>query len=40
MNNEKLIQAINGHLETMTESELVMTLKYIHALKDFREVKA
>jgi len=40
MNNEKLIQAINGHLETMTESELVMTLKYIHALKDLREVTA
>ena len=39
MNNE-VIQAINRHLETMTESELVMTLKYIHALKDFREVEA
>ena len=40
MNEQKLIQAINGHLETMTESELVMTLKYTHALKDFREVRA
>ena len=40
MNEQKLIQAINRHLETMTESELVMTLKYIYALKDFREVKA
>lgn len=39
MNNE-VIQAINRHLETMSESELVMTLKYIHALKDFREVTA
>lgn len=36
MNNE-VIRAINRHLETMTEEELVMTLKYIHALKDFRE---
>ena len=32
--------AIINHLQTMTESELVMTLKYIHALKDFREVTA
>ena len=40
MNEQKLIQAINGHLETMTENELVMTLKYIHALMDFREVTA
>lgn len=39
MSNE-VIQAINRHLETMSESELVMTLKYIHALKDFREVTA
>ena len=38
MNNE-VIQAINRHLETMTEEERVMTLKYIHALKDFREVR-
>jgi len=38
--NNEVIQAINRHLETMTENELVMTLKYIHALKDFREVTA
>lgn len=30
--------AIINHLQTMTEQERVMTLKYIHALKDFREV--
>ena len=29
--------SIIGHLQTMTEEERVMTLKYIHALKDFRE---
>lgn len=40
MKNNELIQAINCHLETMTEEELIMTLKYIHALKDFREVTA
>jgi len=39
MNNE-VIQAINRHLKTMTKSELVMTLKYIHALKDLQEVTA
>ena len=32
--------AIINHLQTMTEEERVMTLKYIHALKDFREVPA
>ena len=36
--NNEVIQAINRHLETMTEEEQIMTLKYIHALKDFREV--
>lgn len=40
MNEQKLIQGINRHLETLTEEELIMTLKYIHALKDFREVRA
>lgn len=30
--------AIINHLQTMTEQERIMTLKYIHALKDFREV--
>ena len=38
--NNEVIQAINRHLETMTEEEQIMTLKYIHALKDFREVTA
>jgi len=38
--NNDVIRAINRHLETMTENELVMTLKYIHALKDLREVTA
>lgn len=37
MNNE-VIQAINRHLETMTEKEQILVLKYIHALKDLREV--
>lgn len=32
--------AIIDHLQTMTKEERVMTLKYIHALKDFREVTA
>ena len=32
--------AIINHLQTMTESERIMTLKYIHALKDFRDVTA
>lgn len=32
--------AIIDHLQTMTEEERVMTLKYIHSLKDFREVSA
>ena len=36
--NNEVIQAINRHLETMTEEEQIMILKYIHALKDFREV--
>ena len=40
MNEQKLIQGLSLHLETMTEEELIMTLKYIHALKDFREVTA
>ena len=39
MSNE-VIQAINRHLETMTEEERVMTLRFIHSLKDFREVTA
>ena len=37
-NQETLIQGIDRHLDTMTEEELTMVLKYIHALKDFREV--
>ena len=40
MNEQKLIQGISRHLETMTEEELIMTLKYIHALKDFRKANA
>ena len=32
--------AIINHLQTMTEEERVMTLKFIHSLKDFREVSA
>lgn len=31
---DTVTKAINAHLETMTESERVMVLKYIHALKD------
>ena len=30
--------AIITHLQTMTEEAKVMTLKYIHSLKDLREV--
>ena len=37
---ESIIKAIDRHLLNMTENELIMTLKYIHALKDFREVTA
>ena len=33
-----ITQAIDNHLADMTEKELVMVLKYIHALKDFQEV--
>lgn len=33
---DSVTKAINTHLETMTESERVMVLKYIHALKDLR----
>lgn len=29
-------KAIVNHLNTMTEEERIMVLKYIHALKDFR----
>lgn len=36
MLNNEVIKAINTHLETMTEEELIMVLKYIHALKEFR----
>ena len=32
--------AILNHLQSMTENERTMTLKYIHALKDLREVTA
>ena len=28
------------HLQSMTENERIMTLKYIHALKDFQEVSS
>lgn len=38
MENKNLIQGIDRHLDNMTEEELTMVLKYIHALKDFREV--
>ena len=37
---DNVSEAIITHLQTMTEEERVMTLKYIHALKDFREVPA
>ena len=40
MENKNLIQGIDRHLDTMTEEELTMLLKYIYALKDFREVTA
>jgi hypothetical protein len=33
---DNVTNAINTHLETMTEEERIMVLKYIHALKDFR----
>lgn len=33
---DSVTKAINTHLETMTEKERVMVLKYIHALKDLR----
>lgn len=33
---DNVSKAINHHLQTMTEQERVMVLKYIHALKDFR----
>lgn len=35
---DNVSSAIINHLQTMTEQERIMTLKYIHALKDFREV--
>ena len=33
---DNVTNAISTHLETMTEEERIMVLKYIHALKDFR----
>ena len=33
---DNVTNAINTHLETMTEKERIMVLKYIHALKDLR----
>lgn len=33
---DTVTKAINTHLVTMTESERVMVLKYIHAVKDLR----
>lgn len=33
---DSVTKAINTHLETMTEEERIMVLKYIHALKDLR----
>ena len=35
---DSVSSAIISHLQSMTEDEKVMTLKYIHSLKDFREV--
>ena len=32
--------AVISHLQTMTEEERVMTLRFIHSLKDFREVSS
>ena len=37
---DNVSEAVITHLQTMTGEERVMTLKYIHALKDFREVTA
>ena len=31
-------EAVIRHLQTMSEEERVMTLRFIHSLKDFREV--
>lgn len=39
-NNEILKQAVDRHMETMTEKELEMVLRFIYNLKDFREVTA
>lgn len=33
-------EAVIRHLQTMTEEERVVTLRFIHSLKDFREVTA
>lgn len=35
---DNVSEAIIAHLQTMTEEERILTLKYIHALKDFREM--
>jgi hypothetical protein len=33
---ENIKKAIDHHMDDMSEEELVMVLKYIHNLKDFR----
>lgn len=37
---DNVSEAVITHLQTMTEEERVMTLRFIHSLKDFREVTA
>ena len=37
---DNVSEEVITHLQTMTEEERNMTLKYIHALKGFREVTA
>ena len=37
---DNVSEAVITHLQTMTEEERIMTLKYIRALKGFREGKA
>ena len=37
---DNVSEAVITHLQTMTEEERVMTLRFIHSLKDFQEVVA
>ena len=37
---DEVSEAVITHLQTMTEEERIFVLKYIHALKDLREVTA